>query len=66
VIARHGLAGGGIAMWIYAVAIFGIALVAEAVGLGGLPAQAVEIENILFVVLLITLIAALLRRAVKR
>lgn len=53
-------------MWIYAVAIFGIALVAEAVGLGGVPAQAVEIENILFVVLLIALIAALLRRAAQR
>jgi uncharacterized membrane protein YtjA (UPF0391 family) len=53
-------------MWIYAVAIFGIALVAEAVGLGGVPAQAVEIENILFVVLLVILIATLLRRAAQR
>jgi uncharacterized membrane protein YtjA (UPF0391 family) len=53
-------------MWIYAVAIVGIAIVAEVIGLGGVPAPAVEIENILFVVLLLTFIATLLRRAAQR
>jgi uncharacterized membrane protein YtjA (UPF0391 family) len=42
----------GIAMWCYAAALFGIVVIAEALGLGGIPAQAVEIENILFIVLL--------------
>lgn len=53
-------------MWCYAVALFGIAVIAEALGLGGIPAKAVEIENILFIVLLLTLIVTAFKRFVRR
>lgn len=53
-------------MWCYVVALFGIAVIAEVLGLGGIPAQAVEIENILFIVLLLTLIGAVLRKFTRR
>ena len=53
-------------MWCYAAAIVGIALIAETLGLGGIPAQGVEIENVLFVVLLLTFIVTALRRSVRR
>jgi uncharacterized membrane protein YtjA (UPF0391 family) len=49
-------------MWCYAAAVIGIAVIAEVVGLGGTPAQAIEIENILFIVLLLTFIAMAVRR----
>ena len=40
----------------YAAGLFGIAVIAEALGLGGIPAKAVETENILFIVLLLAFI----------
>lgn len=53
-------------MWVYAVAIVGIAVLAEAAGLGGIPAPDVEIENMLFAGLLLAFIAMMLSRAAKR
>jgi uncharacterized membrane protein YtjA (UPF0391 family) len=50
----------------YAALLFGIAVIAEVVGLGGIPAQAVAAENILFIVLLLVLIGIVLRRFVRR
>ena len=46
----------------YAVALLGIAITAEALGLGGIPAKAVETENILFIVLLLALIGIVVKR----
>jgi uncharacterized membrane protein YtjA (UPF0391 family) len=53
-------------MWRYAAVLLGIAVIAEAVGLGGVPAPAVEIENVLFIVLLLVLIARMLGRFARR
>lgn len=53
-------------MWYYAVALLGIAVLAEMLGLGGIPAPAVETENILFIVLLFTFIAMVVRRFGRR
>jgi uncharacterized membrane protein YtjA (UPF0391 family) len=53
-------------MWYYAAALFGIAVTAEALGLGGIPAQAVEVENILFILFLLTFIGMVLRRFGRR
>jgi uncharacterized membrane protein YtjA (UPF0391 family) len=53
-------------MWCYAAALFAIAAIAEVLGLGGIPAKAVETENTLFVVLLLTFILIVLRRFVRR
>ena len=53
-------------MWYYAAALFTIAITAEALGLGGIPAQAVEFENMLFIVLLLTFIGVVLRRYGRR
>ena len=53
-------------MWCYAAMLLGIAVIAEAVGLGGVPAPAVEIENVLFIVLLLVLIVRVLGRFVRR
>lgn len=50
----------------YAAGLLGIAVLAEALGLGGVPAQAVELENMLFTLLLITLIVTVLRRFMQR
>jgi uncharacterized membrane protein YtjA (UPF0391 family) len=49
-------------MWIYAVALFGIAVTAEAVGLGGVPAKTLEIVNILFIVLLLAFVVTAFRK----
>ena len=53
-------------MWIYAAALFGIAVTAEALGLGGIPAHAAGIEYILFIVLLLAFIAMVCKRFVRR
>jgi uncharacterized membrane protein YtjA (UPF0391 family) len=50
----------------YAVALLGIAVIAEALGLGGIPALAVRTENILLIVLLVALIAKVLAKFVRR
>jgi uncharacterized membrane protein YtjA (UPF0391 family) len=52
-------------MWCYAAALFGIVVIAEALGLGGIPAKEVEIENILFIVLLLTCIVTAFRRFIR-
>jgi len=49
-----------------AVALFGIAVIAEALGFGGIPAPAVATENILLIVLLVVLIAVVLAKFVRR
>ncbi len=53
-------------MWCYAAVLAGIAVIAEVAGLGGTPAQAVELENILFIGLLLTLIVTVFRGFAKR
>jgi uncharacterized membrane protein YtjA (UPF0391 family) len=53
-------------MWCYAAALIGIAVIAEVAGLGGTPAKAVEIENILFIVLLLAFVVTAFRRFVRR
>ena len=53
-------------MWCYAVVLIGIAVIAEVVGLGGTPAKVVAIENILFIVLLLTFIVTAVGRFVRR
>ena len=52
-------------MWSYATAFLSIAVTAEVLGLGGIPAQAVVYENILFVVLLLAFIAIAVRRFMR-
>jgi hypothetical protein len=46
----------------YAAALFAIVVVAEALGLGGIPAQGVEIENALFIALLAALVVLAFRQ----
>jgi len=53
-------------MWYYAAAFFGIAIAAEVLGLGGIPARSVETENLLFILLLVTFIVTVLRRFAQR
>ncbi len=53
-------------MWCYAAVLIGIAVVAEVVGLGGTPAQAVELENILFIGLLLGFMVTVFRGFVRR
>jgi uncharacterized membrane protein YtjA (UPF0391 family) len=53
-------------VWNYATAFLSIAVTAEAVGLGGIPAQAVEIENIVFIVLLLAFIAVAVRKFMRK
>ena len=53
-------------MWCYAAVLIGIAAVAEVVGLGGTPAQAVELENILFIGLLLTFVVTVFRGFARR
>jgi len=53
-------------MWCYASVLIGIALIAEIIGLGGTPAQAVGIENILFMALLLTFIVTAIKGFVRR
>ncbi len=50
----------------YAAALFSIVVIAEVLGLGGIPAKEVQIENILFTVLLFALIVMVLGRSVRR
>ena len=52
-------------MWGYAVAMFAIAVVAEAVGLGGVPRAAITPENILFIVLVLIFAGSALARFVR-
>jgi hypothetical protein len=53
-------------MWVYAVIVVGLAVVAELAGLGGIPAKAMDFENALFIVLLLAFAGAALRRFVRR
>jgi len=53
-------------MWCYGAALIGIAVIAEVVGLGGAPAKAVEVEDILFIALLLAFIVTADRRFVRR
>jgi uncharacterized membrane protein YtjA (UPF0391 family) len=53
-------------MWYYAAALFGIAVIAELLGLGGIPAKAVAVENSLFVVLFLTFIVTAFKRFLAR
>ena len=53
-------------MWGYAAAMFAIALIAEAAGLGGVPRAALSLENILFIVLVLIFAASVLTRFVRR
>jgi uncharacterized membrane protein YtjA (UPF0391 family) len=50
----------------FSAVIFGIAIIAEALGLGGIPAKALEIENFLLVGLLLAFLGLLLRRNMRR
>lgn len=50
----------------YAAALFCIAVTAEALGLGGIPAHALALENILFIVLLLTFIAVVCKKFARR
>lgn len=50
----------------YAAVLFGIAVIAEILGLGGIPAKAVETENLLFIVLLLAFIVKVLGSFVRR
>ena len=53
-------------MWGYAVAMFAIAVIAEAAGLGGVPRAALTLENILFIVLVLVFAACALKRFIRR
>ena len=49
-------------MWCYAGALLGMALTAQALGLGGVPAHDMQIESLVFACLLIALIAVACKR----
>jgi uncharacterized membrane protein YtjA (UPF0391 family) len=49
-------------VWIYAAALCGIAITAEALGLGGVPEHGAGIENILFIVLLLTFVVMVCKK----
>lgn len=53
-------------MWCYAAALIGIAVLAEIVGLGGTPAKTVEIENMLFIGLLLAFVVTAFKGFVRR
>ncbi len=53
-------------MWCYAVAMFALAMIAEAAGLGGMPRAALTFENGLFIVLVLVFAASALARFVRR
>jgi hypothetical protein len=65
--AKHGRRiAEGLSTWPYAVVLAVTGAAAETLGLGGMPAKTLEIENILFIVLLLTFIATALIKFVKR
>jgi uncharacterized membrane protein YtjA (UPF0391 family) len=53
-------------MWIYASGLVVLVVAAEALGLGGIPAHGVIVENILFAGLLLALIVTALRKSLRR
>jgi uncharacterized membrane protein YtjA (UPF0391 family) len=53
-------------MWYYAVAFLALAAIAEALGLGGVPARSLEIANALFTMLLLGFIALEFKRFIGR
>ena len=53
-------------MWCYTAALFAIVAIAEALGLGGIPAQGVEIENGLFIALLAAFVVMAVRQMTGR
>jgi uncharacterized membrane protein YtjA (UPF0391 family) len=52
-------------MWCYAAAIIPAVAIAEMLGLGGVPEQAVALENVLFIVLLLAFMVAAFRTSVR-
>lgn len=53
-------------MWCYAAALLGLALTAQALGLGGIPANDMQFASLVFAFLLITFIAAVCKRFARR
>jgi len=53
-------------MWCYAAALFAMVVIAEALGLGGIPAPSVAIENGLFIALLAALVVMAVRQITRR
>ena len=53
-------------MWVNAAAFFLLALMAEVLGMGGIPAGAMKIQSIAFAVLLVTIIVTVLRKSGRR
>jgi uncharacterized membrane protein YtjA (UPF0391 family) len=56
----------GVAMWCYATALFAIVVTAEAVGLGGIPAEGMEIENSLFILLVAAFVVMAFKQIMRR
>jgi uncharacterized membrane protein YtjA (UPF0391 family) len=50
----------------YAIGLFGIAGIAELAGLGGIPAPSVEIENVLFIGVLLAFIVVMIKKFASR
>jgi uncharacterized membrane protein YtjA (UPF0391 family) len=53
-------------MWGFTATIFSIAVAAEFAGLGGVPAKDLQIENLLFIVLLSAFVMLMVRRMARR
>jgi uncharacterized membrane protein YtjA (UPF0391 family) len=53
-------------MWVCTATVFAIAIAAELAGFGGIPAKNLEIENVVFIVLLCAFVAVSVRRLVRR
>jgi uncharacterized membrane protein YtjA (UPF0391 family) len=49
-------------MWCYATALLAMAVTAQALGLGGIPANDMQIPSLVFAFLLITFIAVVCKR----
>lgn len=52
----------GIITWRYAVALLGMVVTAQALGLGGIPARDMQVECLVFAFLLLTLIAIVCKK----
>lgn len=53
-------------MFYHVAALLGIVAIAEVLGLGGIPAKAVETENIVFMVLLLAFFVTAFKGIVRR
>ena len=49
-------------MWCYAIALLGMAVTAQAIGLGGIPTHDMQIASLVFAFLLISFIAVVCKR----